>query len=168
MNKDFLTYTWRFLLLVLIQVVILNHINFLGYLNPYLYIIFILSAPITIHRSTFLFISFLLGLALDFFGDSGGVHAAACVSIAYLRPVILRTAFGLSYEFQTVKLSKVSFGDRLIYVSLMIFIHHLILFSLEVFNFDHIILIFKKILLNSLFTITVTMMVLALFRKNDS
>ncbi|MBQ4818784.1 rod shape-determining protein MreD [Aquimarina sp. MMG016] len=168
MNKDALVQISRFMILVLVQVLVLNHINFLGYLNPYIYIIFILLAPITINRSLFLVLSFVLGLAIDMFGDSGGVHAAASVTIAYIRPIILRSAFGLSYEFQTVKLSNVSFGERLIYVTLMIFIHHIILFSLEVFNFSHILLIAKKTLFSSLFTIVITMLTLVLFRKSDS
>jgi len=168
MNKDFLIHTGKFIILVLAQVLVLNYINFLGYLNPYIYIIFILSAPITINRGLFLFLSFLLGLSIDLFGDSGGIHASACLIIAYTRPVILRTAFGLSYEFQTVKLSNVRFGERLIYVSLIVLIHHLILFSLEFFNFSHILLIAKKTLFSSLFTITITMLVLLLFRKSNS
>ncbi|MGY3791572.1 hypothetical protein [uncultured Aquimarina sp.] len=113
-------------------------------------------------------LSFILGITIDLFGDSGGVHATACISIAYLRPVILRSVFGLSYEFQTVKLSKVNFGQRLAYVTLMIFIHHIILFTLEIFNFSHILLIAKKTLFSSLFSIIVIMLVLVLFRRKDS
>jgi len=168
MNKDSLVYIARFIGLVLIQVLVLNHINFLGYLNPYLYLIFILLAPITIHRSTFLFVSFLLGLCIDIFGDSGGVHAAASVVIAYARPLVLRSTFGLSYEFQTMKLSKVGFIERLTYVTLMVLIHHTILFSLEVFNVSHILLIAKKTLFSGIFTIFLTMIVLVLFRKSNS
>ncbi|MDY8136805.1 rod shape-determining protein MreD [Aquimarina sp. 2201CG5-10] len=168
MNKDIPIHIGRFIILVLVQVLVLNHINFLGYLNPYIYIIFILLAPITINRSLFLVLSFLLGLTIDMFGDSGGINAAACVTIAYMRPIILRSAFGLSYEFQTVKLSKVGFGERLVYVTLMVFIHHLVLFSLEIFNFSHILLITKKTLFSSLFTIVITMLILVLFRRNDS
>ncbi|WP_405208370.1 rod shape-determining protein MreD [Aquimarina sp. LLG6339-5] len=168
MNNNVLLYIGRFLSLILVQVFILNHINFLGYLNPYIYIIFILLAPININKSLFLFLSFLLGLTLDLFGDSGGIHATACICIAYLRPVILRSVFGLSYEFQTVKLSKVGFGQRLAYVTLTVFIHHIILFSLEIFNFSHTLLIAKKTLFSSLFSIIVIMIVLVLFRRKDS
>ncbi|MFC5047365.1 rod shape-determining protein MreD [Aquimarina hainanensis] len=168
MNNDIATHTFRFLFLVLIQILILNHINFLGYLNPYLYIIFILLAPITINRSLFLVVCFLLGLFIDMAGDSGGIHAAACVTIAYLRPFILRSSFGLSYEFQTIKLNKVRFGERLAYVTLMVLIHHLILFFLETFNFSHIVTVLKKTLFSSLFTILTTMLALVLFRKNNS
>ncbi|MDH7445472.1 rod shape-determining protein MreD [Aquimarina sp. 2201CG14-23] len=168
MNNNVLLYIGRFIVLVLVQVFILNHINFLGYLNPYIYIIFILLAPININKSLFLFLSFILGLTIDMFGDSGGVHAAASIIIAYLRPVVLRSVFGLSYEFQTVKLSKVGLGERLAYVTLMVFLHHTILFSLEIFNFSHTLLIAKKTLFSSLFSIIVIMLVLVLFRRKDS
>ncbi len=168
MNNTILLNIGRFIILVFIQVFILNHINFLGYLNPYIYIIFILLAPITIHKSIFLFLSFILGLTIDMFGDSGGIHACACVIIAYMRPIFLRSAFGLSYEFQTVKLSKVRFGERLAYVTLLVFTHHLVLFFLEIFNISHILLIGKKTLFTSLFSIVVIMLILVLFRRKDS
>ncbi len=168
MNRDAALQVGRFIILVLTQVMILNHINFLGYLNPYIYIIFILLAPININKSLFLFISFFLGLIMDVFGDSGGIHAAACTIIAFFRPVALRSVFGLSYEFQTLKLSNLGFGERFAYVTLMVLTHHIVLFSLEIFNFSHILLIAKKTLFTSLFTIVITMLVLVLFRRNDS
>ncbi len=168
MNKDTLSHIGRFVILILVQTFILNHINFLGWLNPYIYIIFILLAPININKSLFLLLSFILGLTIDMFGDSGGVHAAACLIIAFFRPVALRTVFGLSYEFQTVKLGNTGFGEKLAYVTLMVLTHHIVLFSLEIFNFSHILLILKKTLFSSLFTIMITMLVLVLFRRNDS
>lgn len=168
MNNSTALHAGRFILLVLIQILIFNHVNFLGYLNPYLYIIFILLAPININRSLFLILSFFLGLFIDLAGDSGGIHAASCLIIAYIRPIVLRSAFGLSYEFQTVKLGKVNFGERLVYVTLIVLIHHFILFSLEFFNFSHILLIAKKTLFSSVFTIVLTMLILVLFRRKDS
>ncbi len=168
MNKDLLLHIVRFILLVLIQVLILNHINFLGFLNPYIYIIFILLVPINVNKSLFLVISFLLGLFIDIFSDSGGVHAAACTVITFIRPVVLRSVFGLSYEFQTVKLGNLGFGERFLYVTLMVLIHHIVLFSLEIFNFSHILLILKKTLFTSLFTIVVTLLILVLLRRDDS
>ncbi len=168
MNRDTALHIGRFIILILVQVLILNHIDFLGFLNPYIYIIFILLAPLNINKSLFLFVSFILGLIIDMFGDSGGIHAAACVIIAFFRPVALRTVFGLSYEFQTVKLSHVGSGERLAYVTLMVLTHHIVLFSLEFFNFSHILLIAKKTLFSSLFTIVITMLVMVLFRRSDS
>ncbi len=169
MNRDTLLNIARFVILILVQVFVLDHVNFLGDLNPYIYIIFILLAPLNINKSLFIFVSFVLGLTIDMFGDSGGVHASACLVIAFFRPVALRSVFGLSYEFQTVKLSNIGFGEKLAYVTLMVLTHHIVLFSLEIFNFSHILLIIKKTLFSSLFTIVITMLVLVLFRrKSDS
>jgi len=167
MNNIIIRNIIRFIILVLIQVVVLNKINFLGYINPYIYILFIILFPIKNNRMLFIFLSFLLGLTVDFFLDSGGVHAAACVTIAYIRPLILKFSFGMTYEHQSVKFSTTEFGQRFTYFSLAIFIHHLILFSLEVFNTSKIILILEKTLFSSIFTILLCLLITILFGKKN-
>ena len=129
MNNIVSTNTVRFIILVLVQLLILNHINFLGYINPNAYILFILVFPIKNNRILFIFLSFLLGLTIDLFSDSGGVHAAACVTIAYVRPVFLKLCFGMIYEHQAVKFSHVELRVKLTYIAILTVIHHLILFS---------------------------------------
>ena len=155
----------RFITLILAQVLVFNNINFLGYVNPYIYILFIMLFPIKNNRLLFLSLSFLLGLTVDLFSDSGGVHAAACVTIAYIRPVLLKFSFGMIYEHQTIKFSSTDFGQRLTYYSIIIFIHHLILFSLEIFNSSKIILILKKSLFSSIFTLILCLLITILFSK---
>jgi len=157
----------RFIALVLVQVLVLNNINFLGYINPYIYILFIILFPIKNNRLLFLFLSFMLGLMVDLFLDSGGVHAAACVTIAYIRPVLLKFSFGMIYEHQTIKFSSTELGQRLSYFSIIIFIHHLILFSLEVFNSSKIILVLKKSLFSSIFTLILCLLITILFSKKN-
>lgn len=157
----------RFIVLVLLQALVLNNINFLGYINPYIYILFIILFPIKNNRMLFILLSFLLGLTVDLFLDSGGVHAAASVTIAYIRPVVLKFAFGMIYEHQTVKFSSTEFGQRLTYFSVLTFIHHILLFSLETFNTTKIILILQKTLFSSIFTIILCLLITILFsRKN--
>ncbi len=155
----------RFVLLILLQSIVLNAINFLGYINPYIYVLFIILFPIKNNRLLFIFLSFLLGLTIDLFIDSGGIHAAACVTIAYIRPVVLKFVFGMVYEHQTIKFSATEFGQRLTYFSVLIFVHHLILFSLEIFNSSKIILIFKKSLFSSIFTIILCLLITILFSR---
>ena len=157
----------RFILLVLVQVIVLNKINFLGYINPYIYILFIILFPIKNNRVLFIFLGFLLGLTVDLFLDSGGVHAAACVTITYIRPVILKFSFGMTYEHQSVKFTHTEIGQRLTYFSLITFIHHFILFSLEVFNTSKIILILEKTLFSSIFTILLCLLITILFSKKN-
>lgn len=166
-NSDLFLNIGRFLLLVVLQILLFNHINFLGYINPYPYILFILIFPFTGNKTWLIVLGFLLGLSVDVFSDSGGVHAAACVLIAYLRVFVLKFSFGVSYEFNAIKLNKADIGARLTYISIMVIIHHLVLFSMEIFNTSHIILILKSTLFSSIFTIVVLFCITLLFsRKN--
>lgn len=166
-NSDLLVNFGRFLILVVVQILLFNHINFLGYVNPYPYILFILVFPFTGNKGLLIFLSFLLGLSVDIFSDSGGVHAAACVFIAYVRPLLLKFSFGVSYEFNTIKLSKADFGARITYIIVAVLLHHLILFTLEIFNISHILLVLKSMLFSSIFTIVLLLCITLLFsRKN--
>ncbi|EGV43502.1 rod shape-determining protein MreD [Bizionia argentinensis JUB59] len=165
MNNSVLSYSLQFIVLVLVQVLILNHINFLGHINPYLYVIFILLFPINDKRLTYLLISFVLGLTIDIFSDSGGVHAAAAVSIAFIRPVVLKFCFGSVYDHGTIKFKNVDFGAKIIYFIILVFIHHFILFALETFNIKDIILVIQKTLFSSIFTIILCLVTSILFSK---
>lgn len=165
MNNTIITHSVQFIVLVLLQVTVLNHINFLGDINPYLYVIFICLFPINNNRLAFIFLSFLLGLSIDLFSDSGGVHAAASVTIAFIRPVILKFSFGSVYEHQTIKFKHVDFGAKIIYFIILVFIHHLILFSLEIFNLSNILLVLKKTLFSSTFTILLCMITTIIFSR---
>ncbi len=166
-NSEIFINALRFIVLVLLQVLILNHINFFGFVNPYVYILFILVFPLNGNQSLLILLSFLLGLTIDIFGDSGGVHAAACVFVAYLRPLILKFSFGISYEYNTVKISKVSLTERLVYVSLMVLLHHLVLFGLEIFSLSHILLILKSTLFSGIFSILLILCTLLLFSRKS-
>jgi hypothetical protein len=111
----------------------------------------------------FIFLSFLLGLSVDLFLDSGGVHAAACVTIAYVRPLILKFSFGMIYEHQTIKFGNMEFGQRLTYFAIITFIHHILLFSLEIFNTSKILLILTKTLFSGIFTVLLCLLITVLF-----
>ncbi len=165
MNNSITINSIRFIVLILVQVLILNNINFMGYINPYIYILFIILYPIKNNRSLFIFLSFLLGLTVDMFSDSGGVHAAACVTIAFIRPAALKFTFGAMYDHQTVKFATAEFISNLTYVSILTIIHHFVLFSLEVFNTSEIILILQKTLFSSIFTIILCIFTIIIFGK---
>lgn len=137
----------------------------MGYINPYLYVLFILLYPFNANQSLFLLLSFLLGLGIDIFEDSGGINAAACVVAAFVRPNLLRFSFGISYDHQNLRLSATPFGAKLSYVFLMVIIHHLVLFSLEMFSLSHILLILKKTLFSGIFTVILVILSLSLFSK---
>lgn len=157
----------RFIALMIVQIYIFNNVNLFGYINPYPYVLFLLVFPFTANRALYIFIAFLTGLTMDMFGNSGGVHAAACLFLAYLRPVALRFSFGVSYEYNAIKLSKVSFYERFIFISIMVLIHHLVLFLLEVFNISNILYTLNKTLVTSIFTIILCLTFNILFSSRN-
>lgn len=167
MNSIFFIHTVRFILLVILQVLILNHINFLGYINPYIYILFIGLYPVKNNRVVLMLLGFLLGITLDMFMDTGGIHAAACVCIAYIRPFILKSTFGMVYEHQTIRFDSVEFGSRLTYFGLLTLLHHIVLFSLEIFSFSKILLILQKTLFSSIFTILLSVTLTIIFSRKS-
>ncbi|MCP9199673.1 rod shape-determining protein MreD [Gramella sp. GC03-9] len=165
MNSKLISNISRFVILIFLQVLILNNINFAGYINPYLYVLFILLYPFTGNQSLFLFVSFLLGVSIDIFEDSGGINAAACLVAAFIRPNLLRFSFGISYDHQNIRLANTPFGSKVSYVFLMVLVHHFVLFSLEMFSLNHILLILKKTIFSSIFTVILVLLSLTLFSR---
>src|SRR5690606_17264822 len=102
---------------------IFDNIHLFGFINPFIYILFLVLFPVRVNSLQFLFLGFLLGLTMDFFSDTGGIHAAACLVVAYLRPMFLRFSFGVSIEYNSIKISNTPGGGRLTYISLMVLTH---------------------------------------------
>jgi len=154
MTKLILNKIFSFFLLVAIQVVILNKIQFNYYINPYLYIVFIILLPLNIPGWILLISSFLLGFVIDAFSDTYGMHSAASVLIAFCRPWILKITYPKQDYDAAILPSLKYFGFRRFfsYSLIMVFIHHTTLFYIEVFNFYEIFHTFYKIILSSVFT----------------
>ena len=136
MNSALLINIARFILLLMLQIAIFNKMDFLGYINPYPYILFILLYPVNGNKYGLLLSSFLLGIIMDMFSNSGGVNTAACLVLAYFRPAIFRFSFGISYEYQTVKIADKLSPERFSFMLIAIVLHHFVLFLLEIFRFN--------------------------------
>ncbi len=163
MNSIALSIPLRFVGLILLQVLILNNINFLGYINPLAYILFVAIYPINSNRTLFIFLAFIYGLLLDVFMDSGGIHATACVLIAYIRPVLLKFSFRTQYDHNSLKFRDTDLIKRILFITILTLIHHTTLFTLEIFNSSKIEIIVSKILYTSIFTISISVILNVLF-----
>jgi len=149
---------FRFILLVLFQVLVLNNIQFLGYINPYLYILFILSLPVQTPRWFSLVLAFAIGLTIDIFSNTPGTHTFATVLIAFLRNGIIKLFTSIEEgNNPTPSFYTFGVGAYIKYVVIIVFIHHTTLFYLEAFSFAHFWIISSKIVLSSLLTILVIM-----------
>jgi len=153
MNSTVITNIFRFVILLALQVIIFNRIDLFGFLNPYPYILFIILYPVSGNRAGLLLSSFAMGILLDMFLNSGGSHAVACVTLAYIRPVFFRFSFGVSYEYQTIKINDRLSPERFSFILISVITHHLILFLLEVFRFNLIWDILVRTVFTTLFTL---------------
>lgn len=167
MNNIILKNIVRFILLILLQVLVLNNMNLMGYMNPYVYILFILLLPANINKSLLLLLAFITGLTIDFFGNTPGLNAAATVLMAFARPGVLNLFFkNLDFEpGEEPDITKLGFGKFLRYTIILVLIHHTALFFLEIFNFDEILTTLYRIVISSVFSTFIIIIIALLFGK---
>ncbi len=166
MNNELFMNIFRFILLLLVQIIIFNNMNFLGYISPFPYVLFIILYPVNGNKYGLLLASFLLGITLDIFSNSGGIHAAASIVLAYYRPYIFKFSFGVSYEYQTVKLNDVLTPERFSFILISVLIHHIILFILETFQISFFWDTLVRIILSTVFTIIICIIIIYLIKPN--
>jgi hypothetical protein len=166
MNRALIINSIRFILLVIAQVVIFYKIDLFGYINPFPYILFILLYPVNGNKSSLLIASFCLGLAIDFFANSGGVHALSCIVIAYYRPVFFKFAFGISYEYQTVKINDKLSPERFTFIFISVITHHTLLFLLEFFKFRFLLEALLRTVTTTIFTLIVSIIIIYIFKPS--
>ncbi|MCL1868076.1 MAG: rod shape-determining protein MreD [Paludibacter sp.] len=155
----------RFIVLVLVQVLILNNIQFLGYINPYLYIYFILTLPIRVPRWAVLILAFVLGLIIDMFSNTAGLHAFATVFVAFVRMPTINVLTSID-ESSNPEPSVRSFGwmTYLRYAGFLVLINNALIFILEAFSFVNFGIIAIKILLSSVVTLLL-ILIIQMFKK---
>lgn len=168
MIVNLLQHIFRFSLLMLLQVVLLNHIQWNGYVNPYAYILFLLLLPVEIPKAFLLILGFITGITIDMFGNTGGLHAAACVALAFARPSVLRLLAPRDGYESEIRLSPQSLGVKWFttYLIFMTTIHHFVLFYLEVFRFSEFFDTLLKVLLNVAISVIIMLMGQFLFSRS--
>lgn len=147
-------YGIMFVFLVLIQVLLLNQVQFSGYVNPYMYLLFVLLLPLNTPRYAILLLAFFTGITIDIFQNTLGVHAFATVLIGYIRPYVIRVISNREEdrsEYPGLKQNK--FRWFLYYAVIMVFVHHFVLFYLEVFSFTNFIKTFYRVLVSTVFSV---------------
>ncbi len=149
-----LKHTIRFVVLVLLQVLIFNNIRFLGYVNPMIFILFVISLPTGVNRSVSLLLAFLMGGLIDIFSNTPGMYACATVFVAFIRKDLLLLFVPKDmYADYEPSVKVMGLPIFLKYVICMIVTLHLVLFTLEAFSFQHYWLVLLKTGVNSVVTL---------------
>lgn len=160
-------YILTFVILVLVQVLLMNNIQLGGYLNPYIYVLFLLSLPFETPKWGLLVLGFILGLTIDLFSHTVGMHTSACVFMAFLRPMVLRSFeprdgyepetypsvrdYGLSWYFK--------------YSSILILAHHLFLFYVEIFKLNGFFHTLSRAVLSAVFSLIIILFIKVFIKK---
>lgn len=139
--SDLLKNIIRFILFILVQVFILHKVPPLHrFVVPYLYFLFILWLPFNTGRSWLMMIAFLFGLSLDYFLVTPGLHAAACVLIAYVRPFLVNLLIrqeGAEQSYGAPSIQSMGFAPYAIFVLVLTFLHNGYLVFLEWLQFGN-------------------------------
>lgn len=141
--------------LILLQVLLFNHIQFSGLINPYIYILFILLLPFETPKYLLLLLGFLLGLLIDIFCNTPGIHASATTFMAFLRPTVISliSSRDTLESNSPPRLKQMGPAWFIKYTVILVLIHHLVLFYVEVFTLKDFIFTLFRSLLSSFFTI---------------
>ena len=160
---------FRFFLFTLVQALVLSHMPPLHrFITPYLYFLFILWLPFRTSRGALLFWGFSLGLFLDFFTKSPGLHAAACVLIAYVRPFLIELLVPReTKELSLGSPSRMTMGQApyILYIVVLTLFHNIYLVFLEWMQFPSWSYFSGKILFTSLVSLLLIFITEMLFSK---
>ncbi len=166
MNRLVFVNILRFLGLVVLQVFILQGLNFggnsiLGYFHIIIYPLFILLLPHDIPNWALILLGFLIGITIDLFYNSIGVHAAASVLTATLRPIILKMQEpnGGYTSGQSPTRYRLGTGPFIRYTSILYGIHLIWYFSMELFTIAYI----DQILVRSIISFFISMPLVILY-----
>ena len=115
------------------QIFFLRDISIGSYAFCFIYLWPIVKAPLDVPPILFVIFAFILGWFVDIFYNTHGMHAAACLVIAFLRPSlinVLTPANGYD-DRSNISLKEMSWLWYLPFVFIILLAHHLILFLLE-------------------------------------
>lgn len=156
---DYLKYIVRFILLILLQIFILSKIDLFGFMNPFLYIIFIVTLPFKIKHTPLIIISFLMGYCIDLLsGNIMGIHSASAILVGFLRPAIINIVSSSESDYDTKHAPDYkNIGAKwfFTYAGLLVFIFNLSYYFLEHFTFSGFFKTLSFAIANTIFTLFV-------------
>ena len=136
MNLNFLKNVLLFAVLLLVQVLVLNHIHLFGCATPLLYVYMVMIFRRGYPRWGILIWSFLMGLCVDIFSNTPGVAAASMTFLGLLQPYLLMLFLNrdspddLQPTIRTLGVAKFFY-----YTCITLFVYCLVFFTIESFTF---------------------------------
>ena len=144
----------RYIVIMILQVLLFDQLQFWGACHPYVYLLCLLMFPITLPQSVNMVIGALVGIVMDVFCNSMGIHMAACVLVMFVRPYILGMIVNDKDRLnEQISLRAIDMGAMLKYVSILVVIHHFTVFLLAAWSWSHIGFVLLETVVSSIVTI---------------
>ncbi len=146
----------RYFLVMLLQVLLFDQLQLLGVCHPYIYILCLLMMPITLPHSADMIIGAVVGLIMDIFCNSLGVHTASCIFIMFIRPYLIGAIVNDKDRLnEQITLRTLGMEALLKYTVILVLAHHLMVFLLAAWSWSHIGFVLMETIVSSLITISI-------------
>jgi rod shape-determining protein MreD len=166
--SDPIKYLLRFLLFLFVQALVLSNVPPLHrFISPYLYFLFLIWLPFSTGRVALLFTGFLLGLFLDFFTKTPGLHASSALLVAYLRPFLINLMVPKDTRELAVgspSIQSMGTASYILFISLLTFFHHGWLVFLEWMTFGDFVYFLGKVFFTTLVSLIMILITELIFR----
>lgn len=155
--KRFLEYSLLFLMVTALQVFLFDNLNLSVYVNPLVYIAFIVLLPMQTPHVLVLLAGLLLGTAMDFAMGTAGLNVAATLPLAFLRPSILVATCGKDDVHDGGVPSPMRVGEKhfLRYAAVLALGHAALFFMLESMSLRYLPLTLLRIAASAVVTVVV-------------
>lgn len=155
-----------FVLLVLLQALVCNHIHLGWFATPFIYVYFILKFNSNTDIKAVILWAFFMGLGIDILGNTPGLNAAALVFTAFCRSKLLFvfSTRDLSDSFEP-GIRTMGWASFFRYALAVVFIHCTVLNALDTFSFANLHLLVLKSLSDTAITLICILCIDSVRRK---
>ena len=168
----------NFIVIMMVQIFILNDIVIKSSITlmgipvfiPLIYPLILLLLPVNTPHWLTMLLGFMVGITMDLFSNTPGVHASACVVLGYVRPYLLNLFFQQNIKElgDTVPtLFRMGFRSFLLYILFALVIHHCYYYIIQIWSFKNILLIVYKTILSTLLSIILIILSQLIFAKKE-
>ncbi len=157
MGKSTLNYIILFFVLIITQVVICNNVCLFNVAVPIVFIYLIVRLPLTMNINIVLTVSFFIGLLIDMFSNTQGMHALSCTILAFIRRPILRLYVPREEDIADGEISIKSVGASPYFKYLLTFVltYCVIVFTIESLSFFNILRLLSQIIFSTILSFVI-------------
>ena len=148
----------RYIIVMLLQVLLFDQLQLWGACHPYVYVLCLLMLPITLPHSVDMVLGAAVGVVMDVFCNSLGVHMAACILLMFIRPYVIGAIVSDKDRLnEQISLHAIGMEAMIKYVVILVLIHHLTVFTLAAWSWQHIGFVLLETVVSSIVTILLIM-----------